>query len=375
MDKPTDKLRKILIATGLYPPDIGGPATYSKLLMDELPRHGFAIKVLSFSECRRYPKLIRHIVYLVKILRRASAVDIIYAQDPVSVGLPVAIANLILRKRFVLKIVGDYAWEQSVQRFGVKDLLDDFITKKYGFRVTFLRKIQKFTAVRADKIIVPSNYLKKIVLAWGIDDNKIEVVYNSFDIPSLAIQEQDTEQRVNLTKLVLVSVGRLVPWKGFDALIDIMPDVIRQVSGAKLFIIGSGPDEAKLKSQINDNLLDGNVFLLGQLSRNELARYIKDADIFVLNTGYEGLSHQILEVMALGVPVITTNIGGNPELIEDGKSGLLVEYNNKSEIKNAILNLYNNHQLKEALIKNAKEKVKDFNKTKMIEHLIRVLQS
>lgn len=369
------KPRRILIATGLYPPDIGGPATYSKLLADELPRRGFFVEILSFGEVRRFPKVIRHLVYLIKILRRGRGTDIIYAQDPVSVGFPAIIANFILRKKFILKIVGDYAWEQGVQRFGVKGLLDDFVAKKYGFKVELLSIIQKFTVHHADKIIVPSQYLKKIVSTWGVDDNKIEVIYNAFNIPPLVTQEQNTKQRVNLSKLVLLSIGRLVHWKGFDALIDIMPQLTLQVSGAKLFIIGSGPDEAKLRSQIDDKLLDNNVFLLGQLPHNELAKQIKDADIFILNTGYEGFSHQILEAMALGVPVITTNVGGNPEIIENGVSGILVEYNNKTEIKNAILNLYNNDQLKNELIKNAKEKVKEFSKTKMIEHLIKVLQS
>ena len=61
--------------------------------------------------------------------------DIIFAQDPVSVGFPAACAAKILRKKFLLKIVGDYAWEQGMQRFGISDLIDEFQRKKYGFAV------------------------------------------------------------------------------------------------------------------------------------------------------------------------------------------------------------------------------------------------
>ena len=103
---------KILITTGIYPPDIGGPATYSKILIDELPKHNINALVLGFGEVRRLPKIIRHFLYFLKILKKGWKADIIFAQDPVSVGLPAALAAKILGKKFVLKIVGDYAWEQ-----------------------------------------------------------------------------------------------------------------------------------------------------------------------------------------------------------------------------------------------------------------------
>ena len=64
------KHRKILIATGIFPPDIGGPATYSKLLLDELSNRGLAVKVVSFGAVRHLPKIIRHFVYFFKILRK-----------------------------------------------------------------------------------------------------------------------------------------------------------------------------------------------------------------------------------------------------------------------------------------------------------------
>ncbi len=101
---------RILIATGIFPPDIGGPATYSKLLFDELPKRGFEVDVLSFGEVRKFPKIVRHFIYFLKVLSLGRKSDIIFVQDPVSVGLPVCIASKILRKKFALKIVGDYAW-------------------------------------------------------------------------------------------------------------------------------------------------------------------------------------------------------------------------------------------------------------------------
>ena len=115
---------KVLIATSIFPPDIGGPATYSKILADELPKHGVDVDVLSYGFIsHEAPKIFRYLFYFLKIFKRAFGADLIYAQDPVF-GLAPCVASLILRKPFVLKVVGDYAWEQGVNRFGVKELLN-----------------------------------------------------------------------------------------------------------------------------------------------------------------------------------------------------------------------------------------------------------
>ncbi|MEK7531600.1 MAG: hypothetical protein AAB545_01600, partial [Patescibacteria group bacterium] len=108
---------KMLIATGLFSPDIGGPATYSKILLEKLPREGIETTILPFGAVRHLPRLLRHLVYFFRVLLAGRSVDVIYAQDPVSVGFPVFLASKVLKKPFLLKIVGDYAWEQGVQRF------------------------------------------------------------------------------------------------------------------------------------------------------------------------------------------------------------------------------------------------------------------
>ena len=96
--------------------------------------------------------------------------------------------------------------------------------------------------------------------------------------------------------------------------------------------------------------------------------------MFVLNSGYEGLSHQLLEVMSVGVPIVTTKVGGNPEIIQDGKEGILVRFNNKSELETAILRMLRSNALTEKFVKNAKERVKKFNEQTMIKQLVEELQ-
>ncbi|MEK7575764.1 MAG: glycosyltransferase family 4 protein, partial [Patescibacteria group bacterium] len=369
---------KVLICTGIYPPDIGGPATYSKLLYDEMPKHGISIKILSFGKVRRLPKVIRHIVYFFKILLKSRDIDVIYAQDPVSVGLPSVLAAKILRKKFILKVVGDYAWEQFQNQISnLKSqkfiTLEEFQEGKYNFMTELRRNIERWVAKNADKIIVPSGYLKKVVTKWGIDKKNIIVIYNAFDAQGLKMTKRESRDELNLSGTILISSGRLVPWKGFGALIDIMPEVLKEIPDARLYIIGSGLEEKNLKSQISNLKIGDNVFLVGGISREKLLTYLRACDIFVLNSGYEGFSHLILEAMALGVPVIASNIGGNTEIIRDGENGILIEYNAKEDLKNKIISLYNEEFFREKLIKNAKESVKKFSKEKMINDTIKIL--
>ncbi len=369
---------KILICTGIYPPDIGGPATYSKLLFEELPKRDIDVEVLSFGEVRKYPKIFRHFLYFLKVLKKAKGVDLVYAQDPVSVGMPACRASKILRKKFVLKMVGDYAWEQfQNQKSKIKNQNEKFVSpeefqnRRFDFVTELRRKIERIVAKKSDQIVVPSEYLKKIVRMWGVDESKIKVIYNAFSPKDVAETKDELRSQFAFGGKIIFSAGRLVPWKGFAVLIEIMKDI----RNAKLFIAGDGPEDTSLRQLIKKLGLEEKVVLLGSLNQNELLKMIKASDVFVLNTGYEGLSHQLLEVMSLGTPIITTRVGGNPELISDNKEGILVDYNNKEQLKNMIASVLNGFINTEHLTENAKEKVKFFNREKMLSEIAEILKS
>lgn len=378
---------KIVIASGIYPPDIGGPATYSRLIAEELIKRNIDVSIVCYSDkekeetdkndnfrvlrvIRGKSALSRYLIYFKNLLKVARGCDVIYAQGPLGAGLPAFVAAKILRKKFIVKIVGDYAWEQGVNQFGVNDLIEEFQNKKYDSKTERIRKIQKFVVGNADKIITPSEFLKKIVKGWGVKEDRIQVVYNAGpDIRKIA----DVVPRTGLEGDILISAGRLEPWKGMVALVEIMPELLQKNPNFRLLIAGDGPLTENLKSMIKNLGIEDKVILAGRVPHDELMSYFKASKIFILNTGYEGLPHITLEAMACGLPVVTTNVCGNPEVVKDNYNGLLVEYNNKEQLKNAILKIWDNLNLKEEFIRNGKKVLENFTREKMINETIKAL--
>lgn len=343
---------KILIVTGIYPPDIGGPAVYTQTIAREFSKKGHSVAVVTFAEkesddksetnpsikrvSRRQNKFFRFGKYFWLLFKEVKKADKIYVQGSVSAGFPAAVACWLRGKKFVLKIVGDVAWERSK----TKDNIEEFQNKKYNLKIEILRQVQKWVCRRATKIIVPSEYLKKIVVGWGVEKEKITVIYNAFTGRSCESYPQANHQNEQKT---ILSVGRLVPWKGFEKLIGVMIDL---PADTKLKIVGDGPDEKKLKNKAKELNLKNRVEFLGKLEHDQVLSEMNQADVFVLNTEYEGLPHVLLEALGYGLPVVATRIGGNPEVIEDGWNGTLVETNNKEQLKKAIRELLDNEELR-----------------------------
>lgn len=317
---------RILVATGLYPPEIGGPATYAVLMEKHLPRIGIEVDVLPFRAVRHLPHVWRHIVYTFKLLKRARAADALFAQDTVSCGLPTLIAARLRRIRFVLRVPGDFAWEQGRARFGVRETLDEFRTKNYGWRVGVLRGVQKFVVKRADLVVVASRYFSDVVSEWGVEDSRIRVIPNGIQMPQASARPPVSAPYTALT------IGRLVPTKGYAQLIDL----IAHLPDWRLAIVGDGPLRPELERFAASLGASGRVSFTGPLAGEQLESTYSRAHAFVLNSESESFSFAVLEAMARGIPTIATRVGAIPEILEDGKEGVLVEPNDTDAIRKAL---------------------------------------
>lgn len=367
---------KLLIATPLYPPEIGGPATYAKLLYEGLPKKKIEVELVKFSGVRHFPRIIRHLVYFWRVYRALCRADIALALDPVSVGLPVCLAARLARKRFIVKIVGDYAWEQGRQRFGITETLDEFVktNNNVPLPVRILQRIQTRVARSATRVIVPSEYLKNIVATWGtsaspstgIQSEKIEVIYNATSIKEIG---KVPEVVAKLPRPLVVNIGRLVPWKHVDGVID----AVSSVFSTALAIIGDGPEYEALARRANEKLVE-RAILTGSLSHEDTLAVMKSADVLVLNSSYEGLSHLLIEAFMLGVPVIATRVGGNPEVITDGVDGILVPVGDTPALAHAIALVFGDEKMRARLSARAKESSRRFSTELMLAQTFDVIR-
>ena len=352
-------LMKLVLATPLFPPEIGGPATYAKLLSEGLPEKGVEVEIVKFNDMRHLPKIVRHYAYYRRLKRALKAADAILALDPVSVGLPAMKAAQKAKKPYVVKIVGDYAWEQGQQRFGVTQNLDVFSkTEDVPLPVRILRRVQMHVAQSAARVIVPSDYLKCIVTTWGVRAENIQVVYNAVLPEAVGLVPEKVAQ---LPRPLVVTAGRLVPWKQIIGIID----AVSKLPEASLAIVGDGPDRAMLERHAHATM-PGRTIFTGMLSHADTLATMWSAEAFVLNSSYEGLSHLLVEALMLGVPTIATRVGGNPEVITDGEDGLLIPVNDTPALTNALGKLLSDNELCSRLAAHAKEASKRFSVDTML---------
>jgi glycosyltransferase involved in cell wall biosynthesis len=360
----------ILLVTNLFPPDIGGPATYVSKIGRELHARGFAVGVLCthpgaplpeqypfpvWRVSRQIAMPLRMLLVLLAALWLGRRFDVWYVNGLEVVGV---LAARLLRKPVALKIVGDFAWEYAIRHNWTADGIDEFQSRRYPFRVELVRTLVRLAARNAGRVITPSRYLGRIVEGWGVPAERIGVVYNALPaVRDCGLSREQAKQALGLAGPVVLTVARLYPWKNIDVLIRLVP---RFPDGTQLVIVGDGPQRAALEQLVDELGLRARVHFAGSVPHDTVQLYLRAADVFVLNTRYEGLSHTILEAMFAGVPVVASRVGGNPETIEHGRTGLLVELNDGDAIVEAVRRLLADPALGERLTAAARQEVARF---------------
>ena len=152
-----------------------------------------------------------------------------------------------------------------------------------------------------------------------------------------------------------------------------MPEILKTHPDARLYIAGTGPEEGRLYKEAVSQGVERHVIFLGAKRRDDLGRYMRAADVFLLNTGYEGFSHQLLEAMMVGAPIITTGAGGNREIVRDGVNALVAGYNNFADWQHAILRLMNDQILQQKIAQGARGTSAQFSHDRMIQETLGAL--
>lgn len=385
-------MKRILITTGVFAPDIGGPASYARTLGSRLAAQGITVDVLAYSSILRHagdanmpfavhrvwkkiPWGIRHVLFFFRCIQYARHADVVLVLNTTTAGVTSTVAARLVRKPVAVRVVGDAAWESAVLRKKTFLLIDDFQRSPVTGRTALLRWMQSWTCRNAAAIIVPSTYLAQLVAGWGVPDQKISIIYNGVEMPVLTLSKEDARRRLGISGNIILSAGRLVPWKGFRMLIKLMPQLLQVNQFFRLIIVGDGDEMSVLSTMVRNLGLERKVFVVGKKSSAELALYLAAADLFVLNTSYEGFSHQVLEAMAAGVPVITTTAGGNREAVTQGENGFLVRYNDEFNLVEAIKTLWREQELREQFIANGKQTAAGFTARRMEEQTVALLNT
>jgi glycosyltransferase involved in cell wall biosynthesis len=182
------------------------------------------------------------------------------------------------------------------------------------------------------------------IVKWGVPTERIAVIYNAAEIPD-GVEPLPIPLK---TPIKAVTVGRLVPWKQVDGLIE----ALREIPELGLVVVGDGPERPRLERIAQELGVSGRVYFAGQRSKRETLSLMAACDLFVLNSTYEGLPHTVLEAMALGLPVIATAVGGTPEVVRDGETGLLVPLN--GELTGTLKRVVNDYHLRQVLSQRAR---------------------
>ena len=223
------------------------------------------------------------------------------------------------------------------------------------------RFFERQTICSLDKLIAVCHSSRELfVNHFGINKNNTDVVYNGIDTETFD-KDVSSHPPVTLKKeneILIGTVGRLSKQKGFDILLQAMPEVLAQTPHARLAIAGEGPEEEKLKTQCKTLGLENQVDFLGM--RADIPALLQAFDLFVLPSRYESFPISILEVMAASKPIVTTHVDGIPESVIEGETGLLVPPENAEALSKAITTLLKNSVLRTQMSIQARTRVESF---------------
>ncbi|MBI3920265.1 MAG: glycosyltransferase family 4 protein [Armatimonadetes bacterium] len=329
---------RICVVTGIFPPDIGGPASYVPRIAVGLTERGHTVSVVTLSDSvdcddtsysfpvrrilRQLPRMRRMLQTVRTVVALARKSEIVF-----SVGLYIEClpASRISGTPLVMRIGGDWAWERVVADGRIRDGMEEFQLKRYTSRVVLLKALRSWVTRRADRVITNSDYLRGIVLGWGVPPDRLDVVQGALD-------ELAQASRVDLPPFAghtVVTVGRLIPLKRVDSLMR----VVAGIAELRLLVVGDGPQRDELEDLATSLEIGDRVLFVGRVPQPMVSAYLCASDLFVLNSTGEGLPNAVIEAMQAGIPVIATQTPGTAELIQHGITGLLVPPGNEEALR------------------------------------------
>ena len=266
------------------------------------------------------------------------------------------LAALLTKRKVILTIHGE----------------DCFKSKK---RKLFYKSVAPFVS----KIVTVSKPLyQRLVSGLGIKKEKVSLIPNGIDTTlfqcTIDLINQKRKLGISIDAPIIGAVGNIKPVKGYDILLNAAADILKVIPNACFLIVGGVDPHYKecmrdLKARTVGKNLINNVYFLGE--RDDVERILPILDIYVLPSRSEGTSIALLEAMASGRPIIATNVGGTPDIIEDNKTGILIPPEDPSSLSEAIIKLLKNNSIAKKMGENTRIAVqKDHSVDSMVNNYI-----
>ncbi|MGH3134858.1 MAG: glycosyltransferase family 4 protein [Gaiellaceae bacterium] len=344
-----------MIVSGIWPPDVGGPASHAPEVAEFLRDRGHAIEVVTTAGAepaerpypvrwvdRRTPAGVRHARCVAMIRARAARADVVYATSMLGRA---SLGSLLAARPIVVKLVADEAYERA-RRWRLFDgELDAFQDFPGGSRVRLLRSARNKALVRVDHLVCPSAYLASLAVGWGVPDERVTVLPNVAPALPRLPDRDEARARLRIDGPALAFAGRITPQKALEVALD----ALARVDGVSLLVAGDGPDLPDVRRAASERGLDGRARFLGPLRRDAVLTLFRAADASLLCSSWENYPHTVVEALAVGTPVIATAVGGVPELVRDEENGLLVPPGDAGALASAIRRLVSDPGLRERL--------------------------
>jgi glycosyltransferase involved in cell wall biosynthesis len=370
---------RVLVVSGIWPPDVGGPASHAPEVAEFLRARGHEVEVVTTAPeapapreypvrwvSREQPVLLRYLRGALLVRRSARDKDVVY-----STGMygRTRVGSLLARTPSVVKLTGDPAYERAF-RYGLTRLPIEDFQRARDPRLAWLKAMRDLTLWGPSRYVIPSASLGRIASKWQlVRGDRILVLPNPIAVPEVGDREE-LRRRHRFEGPTIVFAGRLSVQKSLDVLLR----AVAACDGVSLVIAGDGPDRPRLDALAAELRLGERVRFLGAQQRETVLGLLAAADAEVLSSGWENFPHSVIEGLAVGTPVIATGVGGVAEIVTDGENGLLVPPGDPEAFAAAIRRFFADPELRERLRSAAPGSVARFAPQPVYERLEELLR-
>jgi glycosyltransferase involved in cell wall biosynthesis len=371
---------RALIVSGIWPPDVGGPASHAPDVAAFLCERGHDVEVVTTANAapaiagypvhwiaRSLPKGAIHARTAYEIARRAAHADVVYTTGMFGRS---SLGASIAGRPYVVKLTADPAFERARRRGIVGGNVDEFQGGSGGTASRVLRIARDAELKRAAHVFTPSSYLRELALSWGVPAERVSVLPNPApSLPALAPRDE-LRRSFGLRGPTLAFAGRLTAQKSLRVALE----AVASVDGVSLLIAGEGDERARLERDVAELGLDERVRFLGALPRARVVELFAAADASILSSMWENFPHTVVEALAVGTPVLATASGGVGEVVHDGENGLLVPLGDSQALGAALRRYFEEDGLRDRLRAAAAPSVAEYAPERIFAQLEEALQ-